>query len=148
MDRWINESVDRPTDPPVTAFPGRIYRIRRSTDPPRVCDIFQCADPRSFNLDNRPPLKLSRSARRVVTCVSNIKMSDTWRSTVFDIVINQKTSADGFSVYTSFIFSFLGKQSHIIIWFHLLLFNTALWELKHSLKFTKKKLTETNEVRG
>ena len=90
---------------------------------------------------------LSRSARRVVICVSNIKMSDTWRSTVFGIVINQKTSADGFSVYTSFIFSFLGKQSHIIIWFHLLLFNTALWELKHSWKLTKKKLTETNEVR-
>lgn len=94
------------------------------------------------------PLKLSRSARRVVICVSNIKMSDTWRSTVFGIVINQKTSADGFSVYTSFIFSFLGEQSHIIIWFHLLLFNTALWELKHSWKLTKKKLTETNEVRG
>ena len=75
-------------------------------------------------------------------------MSNTWRSTVFDIVINQKMSADRFGVYTSFIFSFLVKQPHMIIWFHLLLFDTALWELKHSWKLTKKKLTETNEKRG
>lgn len=74
MDQWINESVDRATDPPITAFPGRIYRTRRSTDPPRVCDIFQCADPRSFNLDNQSSIHQSTESPLVtlITAISHV----------------------------------------------------------------------------
>lgn len=74
MDRWINESEDRPMDPPIPAFPGRIYRIRRSTDPPRVCDIFQCADPISFNLDNESSIHQSTESPLVtlMTAISHV----------------------------------------------------------------------------
>ena len=74
LPKFSETHVFRGTIRHPSAFPGRIYRTRRSTDPPRVCDIFQCADPRSFNLDNQSSIHQSTESPLVtlITAISHV----------------------------------------------------------------------------